>query len=631
MGNCEHLSSAIGITPSQIASLSIRRKFAQEEFDDLPPNPNHGTQEMNAFCTVCGMCPNSWLCLQCGDTFCSRTHKSHGLEHHNETLHSVVVECHRHLFHCYMCDEIIDVDNQDEQLIAIVEALKKLFNTNTDYDDIHYMDEDGEEEGRDLETEEENDGLARSRANTKFLQDEDTGSVPEDDSVMRGSHKRQTKDFFSADLLSGPLCPTNVRQRRRKDRKGRKQKTEYAKVIREAPPNNVPKRRGLKNIGNTCFMNSVIQALNTTTTFRGYLTQLPILEPDDIANERPPVEAPRYITRKAISNLKDPSKNKPPASTMVLAEEMRKVLIQLNQRGKDTAFAPHEFHHVVTSIKPSFRGFGQHDAHEFLRVILERMHQELRRCRIPEMTEQWLTDECGPAPVMPSGSVVSRIFEGALQSQVICLSCKTPSIKMDPFLDISLDLNIRGTGNNTRLVDCMRSFFAKETLDQHEQYMCGHCGTKQPSTKQLFVKVLPNLLCVHLKRFRANGMKNDPAVDFPISGLDIKDFMAPASDKRESTVFGLSAIIVHSGASTSSGHYVAYCYHEGFWFYFSDHTVRLVAESIVQTQKPYLLFYTRRNDPTTVHSSSGSSPNTSGYSGSPSHHSGDSTLFYAQN
>lgn len=78
-------------------------------------------------------------------------------------------------------------------------------------------------------------------------------------------------------------------------------------------------------------------------------------------------------------------------------------------------------------------------------------------------------------------------------------------------MDLSLDIFVpaaNGRAQTMRLQDCIRRFFDKEELDQVikklniyfkfllfqcEQYMCGNCMDKRPSTKQLFLKVLPNV------------------------------------------------------------------------------------------------------------------------------------------
>ena len=49
-----------------------------------------------------------------------------------------------------------------------------------------------------------------------------------------------------------------------------------------------------------------------------------------------------------------------------------------NLRGNDGAFSPSLFKSTMSRVAPYFRGRGQHDAHEFLRGLLEaRRQQEL--------------------------------------------------------------------------------------------------------------------------------------------------------------------------------------------------------------------------------------------------------------
>uniref|UniRef100_A0A1I7WIS1 ubiquitinyl hydrolase 1 n=1 Tax=Heterorhabditis bacteriophora TaxID=37862 RepID=A0A1I7WIS1_HETBA len=124
--------------------------------------------------------------------------------------------------------------------------------------------------------------------------------------------------------------------------------------------------------------------------------------------------------------------------------------------------------------------------------------------------------------------------------------------------------------------------------------MCGNCKDKRPSTKQLFLRVLPN-------RFRWSHVsrgKLDNMVDFPVSGLDITPYMASsvsrnASDHPKGVTFDLSSVVVHHGSGVSSGHYTTYGQRNGNWYHFNDSSVKACTEQTVMKQKAYLLFYTR--------------------------------------
>ena len=83
------------------------------------------------------------------------------------------------------------------------------------------------------------------------------------------------------------------------------------------------------------------------------------------------------------------------------------------------------------------RGYQQQDAHEFMRYLLDRLHQELLTL-LPTVSAMNSPRANTLAGV--KNSVVTAIFGGILQSEVHCLECGMSSIKHDPFLDLSLDI-----------------------------------------------------------------------------------------------------------------------------------------------------------------------------------------------
>ena len=145
--------------------------------------------------------------------------------------------------------------------------------------------------------------------------------------------------------------------------------------------------------------------------------------------------------------------------------------------------------------------------------------------------------------------------------------------------------------------------------------MCTHCRQKVNGTvKNLKIWTTPPVLIVHLKRFCQTKISNSKLtypVDFPLVDLNVKQFVSTTNDDdeddsdRQYGLYDLFAVCNHRG-SMSNGHYTAYCKNPitEKWFCYDDHLVSEIDPSRVCTPDAYILFYKRRDTPTSSLSSS---------------------------
>ncbi|XP_065060551.1 ubiquitin carboxyl-terminal hydrolase 3-like [Rhopilema esculentum] len=348
---------------------------------------------------------------------------------------------------------------------------------------------------------------------------------------------------------------------------------------------------GLRNLGNTCFMNAVLQSLSNLKHFSCYFKEIPAIE---LSEKQDEMVAKKYYTRSY----------KP--EDVSLVEELRKILCALWQ-GSSATISPDELFAVVWKVVPRFRGYQQHDAHEFMHYLLDRVHTELLQSNKFSNGKD---------------TIVTSIFGGNLQSEVTCLQCKHLSRKQEVYLDMSLDIPYRyhthshGHSHKSKhskpcyLTDCLQRFVDVEELGDTERYMCPKCNKRQPSTKKFWLTSLSNVLCLHLKRFRYSQFgrsKVDTYVKFPLQDLNMNPYALRQSQRQKenrpsakSNIYDLAAVVVHHGGGLTSGHYTAYAWHEGSWYHFNDSCVSLVSEEAVARCKAYILFYTRRHPETAV-------------------------------
>ncbi|XP_061455431.1 ubiquitin carboxyl-terminal hydrolase 31 isoform X2 [Rhineura floridana] len=168
------------------------------------------------------------------------------------------------------------------------------------------------------------------------------------------------------------------------------------------------------------------------------------------------------------------------------------------------------------------------------------------------------------------------------------------------------------------LSQCFQLYTKEEQLAPDDAWRCPHCKQLQQGSITLSLWTLPDVLIIHLKRFRQEGdrrMKLQNMVRFPLIGLDMTPHVVKRSHSSwslpshwspwrrpyglgrdpEDFIYDLYAVCNHHG-TMQGGHYTAYCKNsiDGLWYCFDDSDVQQLAENEVCKQTAYILFYQRR-------------------------------------
>ncbi|NXH12808.1 UBP2 hydrolase, partial [Bucco capensis] len=329
---------------------------------------------------------------------------------------------------------------------------------------------------------------------------------------------------------------------------------------------------GLRNLGNTCFMNSILQCLSNTKELRDYCLQNQYLR--DLNNN---------------SRMRT-----------ALMSEFAKLIQLLWTSSPNDSVSPSEFKTQIQRYAPRFVGYNQQDAQEFLRFLLDGLHGEVNRVLVrPRAT----TDTLDHLPDDEKSrqmwrryqeredSRISDLFVGQLKSSLTCSECGYCSTAFDPFWDLSLPIPKKGYGEVT-LMDCLRLFTKEDVLDGDEKPTCCRCKARTRCTKKFSIQKFPKILVLHLKRFseaRIRASKLTTFVNFQLKDLDLREF---ASQSCNHAVYNLYAVSNHSG-TTMGGHYTAYCKSpvSSEWHSFNDSRVTPMSSSHVRSSDAYLLFY----------------------------------------
>ncbi|GAV80074.1 UCH domain-containing protein/zf-UBP domain-containing protein [Cephalotus follicularis] len=345
--------------------------------------------------------------------------------------------------------------------------------------------------------------------------------------------------------------------------------------------------RGLNNLGSTCFMNSVLQVLLHAPPFRNYFLS---------------DEHKRQTCKKGSSDK------------LCLLCNIDAIFSAVFS-GDRSPYSPAQFLYSWWQHSANLACYEEQDAHEFFISLLDRIHEKEGKARNPHKDNE----DCQ--------CIAHRVFSGLLRSDVTCMTCGNTSTTCDPCVDISLDLDMSNcslteVANKAKkpsedtevstLLGCLNLFTKPEKLGSDQKLYCKNCQEKRDSLKQMSIKRLPLVLCLHIKRFahsavRKMSRKIDQYLQFPLH-LDITPYLSSSvvrnrfgnrvfafegDDLDTSAEFEIFAVITHSGM-LESGHYVTYLRLKKQWYKCDDAWITEVDEGIVRASQCYMLFYVQK-------------------------------------
>jgi ubiquitin carboxyl-terminal hydrolase 36/42 len=321
---------------------------------------------------------------------------------------------------------------------------------------------------------------------------------------------------------------------------------------------------GLANLGNTCFINAVLQAL------RHYPEIVHICTHDLLTTACTEQNSPHAPITRAYADI-----------------------VKCLESGDGAYVVPRGFYDTLCStvqdtVYADFARRTAQDAHEFLVWLLDQLYMATARPKeIPysadvEGSKEWADS------FRKSYSPLAEFFFGQLVVSYTCSTCKTTHKRYETFNTLKIQ-----PAAGMSWAECIEEeIMTEETIDGYACETCAANGQpRAPALKTQRLVRLPKLLIFTVKRYTPTGARiNTPIVhdnsDFRFQAIFSDESKHASRDLWYRTI----GVVDHLGYWSGGGHYVAQCLAGKLWSLYDDEGVRDLSDGPVFGAQTYIVF-----------------------------------------
>jgi ubiquitin C-terminal hydrolase len=406
---------------------------------------------------------------------------------------------------------------------------------------------------------------------------------------------------------------------------------------------------GLRNIGNTCYMNSILQLFLHCKPLISFLMKKTKLA-DDNVTEIQQADYEHYLYQSSIENAardkrkrlglgpdEEVSINKKDIeaySSLSVTNELAKIIDVFINKGA-SVIIPSSLKQTVDRKISIFRGNSQHDAHEYIIHILDMIIEETGIESEPVINNvpsfipsyiyqlEYYKNKLRESESIEEKKKIMGLFNeykkmnSSIMTKYNGLKYMVDLYKKryNPFIyqiqtilvhssECNECKNISSTYENTpvlelyvsdSLVNSLNGLTKPETI---ENYKCSICNATRTINRICKIWRTPSVLFIYFKRFEVlpNGRtrKNNNEIDIPLT-IDLASYCDSSmiTDNKVKRIYKLKGFSNHMGGR-DAGHYTADCeciVDNETWYHFDDSNVSRNTNKMIDTSNAYVLMY----------------------------------------